>query len=137
MAGDVLFQGEFLNFTYMGVLDMRLVWYLDEENINRVILPTGNVEEANRQLAILREEEEPPDVYTGKPREIPVLGVTSIWDAIDKVFLKRGEDVGATDAGQEAAVVDTLVVLAEAAASAAAAAVEEPEAGPEAEGEQP
>ena len=95
MIGDTCADGTFLQFKRVGALDIRLAW--DLPNVKRLVLPKGNLEEAKRQLEVVRVEKEGSQVEgvkKKKSRRLRLVGVSSMIEAINKVFLDRPVDEG-------------------------------------------
>ena len=85
-------DGTFLKFSRVGAFDLRLAW--DLPYVRRLVIPKENVKEAKRQLEVLREEKEGPrgTVKKRRRRRLKLIGVSSVLEAIDKVFLDRPVD---------------------------------------------
>ena len=89
IAGDVYRQGEFVNFSGVGELDMTFAWELyDDDGIRKIVLPAGNVVEAKKHLTVIKKAKKGGDLGSKAvlQRKVDVMGVKSVWDAIDVVF---------------------------------------------------
>jgi len=78
--GEVLWDGEFMDFKVMGVVDLKMAW---QANVKKVILPKNNQKIAQTAADILVEQLR-ENVVQGVKLE--VVGVDNILEVVDVVY---------------------------------------------------
>ena len=89
VIGDVHCMGEIINLHPLSSFDTVQAWCLVKYKVNKIILPSGNVEGAESALeATLEKLATEHGVNQSRRKGIRFIGVADIREAMGKVFVK-------------------------------------------------
>ena len=70
-------------------LDVTLAWHMYKYGILKLVIPSGNVEGANKQLKLIRDKVALEKGVEESQRDIEFIGVSGILDAVENVFVEK------------------------------------------------